>query len=83
MRGLRGRHPGGHRRQLSFSGMMIVLLHFSREGVSIDLAVMESLWVTNLEGCENDMFLADHTDDYRALLDSFLSIFDLEYPALW
>lgn len=29
------------------------------------------------------MFLADQTHDYRALLDSFLCVLDLEYPPLW
>jgi hypothetical protein len=37
---------------------------------------------TNLEGCEDDMLLAGNSNHYRALLDSLLSIFNLEYPAL-
>ena len=36
----------------------------------------------DLEGCEDDMFLADEADDYGALLDGFLGILDLEYSSL-
>ena len=36
----------------------------------------------NLEGCEDDMLLADETDYYGALFDCFLGVFDLEYPSL-